>query len=73
MTDTLIKQERQLKILDRCDRCGAQAFVLIKMVSGELMFCGHHYGQHQKSLDKMAFEIIDERGSINSKSESSPQ
>jgi hypothetical protein len=43
------------------------------MVAGQLMFCGHHYNKHQKSLDKMAFEIVDERGSINSKSESSPQ
>jgi len=73
MTDTLIKDEKKLKILDRCDRCNAQAFVLVKMVAGELMFCGHHYAKHQTTLDKMAFEIIDERGSINAKSESSPQ
>ena len=73
MTDTLIKDEKKLKISDRCDRCNAQAFVLVKMVAGELMFCGHHYTKHQTTLDKMAFEIIDERGSINAKSESSPQ
>jgi hypothetical protein len=73
MVETLAEKSKQLKISDRCDRCGAQAFVLVKMVAGQLMFCGHHYNKHQKSLDKMAFEIVDERGSINSKSESSPQ
>lgn len=70
MTDTLEKT-KQLLISDRCDRCGSQAFVLVKMVAGELYFCGHHYQQHQKSLDTAAFEIIDERWAINAKSESS--
>jgi hypothetical protein len=70
MTDTLEKN-RQLLIADRCDRCGSQAFVLVKMVAGELYFCGHHYQKHQKTLDKAAFEIVDERWAINDKSESS--
>jgi len=73
MTNTLVETEKKLKISDRCDRCNAQAFVLVKMVAGELMFCGHHYTKYQTTLDKMAFEIVDERGSINAKSESSPQ
>lgn len=70
MTEVLEKK-RQLLVSDRCDRCGSQAFVLVKMVSGELFFCGHHYSKHQKSLDNLAFEIIDERWAINSRSESS--
>ena len=49
------------------------AFVLVKMVAGELYFCGHHYSKHQKALDSMSFEIIDERWAINDKSESSVQ
>jgi len=36
-------KERQLQIADRCDRCAAQAFVLVKGVTGELYFCGHHF------------------------------
>jgi hypothetical protein len=70
MTEVLDKK-RQLILADRCDRCGAQAFVLVKMVAGELYFCGHHYDKHQKSLNKMSFEIIDERWAINDKNESS--
>jgi hypothetical protein len=70
MTEVLDKK-RQLVLADRCDRCGSQAFVLVKMVAGELYFCGHHYSQHEKALGKMSFEIIDERWAINDKSESS--
>lgn len=67
-------KEKQLKIADRCDSCGAQAFVLVKMLAGELMFCGHHYKKHQDKLDNQAYEIIDERDSINAKpSQSSPE
>jgi hypothetical protein len=73
MTNTLVENVKQLKISDRCDRCNAQAFVLVKMVAGELMFCGHHYAKYQTTLNKMAFEVIDERGSINEKNESSPK
>lgn len=70
MTEVLDKK-RQLVLADRCDRCGSQAFVLVKMVAGELYFCGHHYNKHEKALTKMSFEIIDERWAINDKSESS--
>lgn len=64
-------EERQLKIADRCDRCGAQAFVLVKGVSGELYFCGHHYAKNEEALSKFAYEIIDEREHINTVSASS--
>ena len=63
--------ERQLKVADRCDRCGAQAFVLVKGMSGELMFCGHHFTKFEDSLTQFAYEIVDEREHINGKSESS--
>ena len=72
MVDTKEEVERQLKIADRCDRCGSQAFVLVKGISGELMFCGHHYTKNQDALEKYAYEIIDERSYINTQSASSP-
>lgn len=64
MTETAVKQERQIKVSDRCDRCGAQAYVLVKLIAGELLFCGHHFNQHEKPLANVAFEIIDEREHI---------
>jgi ribosomal protein L37E len=56
-----------LKTVDRCDRCGAQAFVMIKGSTGDLLFCGHHYDKIMNNPDAytkmMAFmlEIVDER------------
>lgn len=70
MNDTMTK-EKVLKVSDRCDRCQAQAFVKVSGTSGELYFCGHHFRKHEEALTKYAYEIIDERDSINDKSESS--
>jgi hypothetical protein len=60
-------EERQLKVADRCDQCGAQAFVLVKLITGELVFCGHHYNKHKEKLNNQAYEIVDERYVINAK------
>ena len=64
-------EQRQLKIADRCDQCGAQAFVLVKGVTGELYFCGHDYAKNEKALESFAYEVIDERNYINERSSSS--
>lgn len=69
--ETAEVKEKVLKTVDRCDSCGAQAFVLVKGVSGELMFCGHHFNKNEAGLIKFAYEIIDERDSINKTSASS--
>ena len=43
-----------------CDQCGtAQAMYLIKLVDGELFFCGHHYNKNKEALDKVSFEMIE--------------
>jgi hypothetical protein len=42
-----------------CDQCGsAQAMYLVKLIEGELAFCGHHYNKNKEALDKKAYEII---------------
>lgn len=52
---------------DRCDSCGAQAYIQVTGVTGDLMFCGHHYNSIMDSAsgyDKMmnfAYNIVDER------------
>jgi hypothetical protein len=46
---------------DRCDGCGAQAYVRVRLVTGgELLFCGHHWGRHGDALRPQATEVIDE-------------
>lgn len=61
MIEEAVKNERRLKVEDRCDRCGAQAFVIVSGVNGELYFCGHHFAQHEEALSSYAYEIVDER------------
>jgi hypothetical protein len=53
---------------DRCDAgCGAQAYVKVTGVSGQLLFCSHHYNKimdNPKGYEKMmafAYEVTDER------------
>jgi hypothetical protein len=56
-----------LTALDRCDSCGAQAYVQVTGVTGDLFFCGHHYEKivnNAVGYDKMmkfAFKVVDER------------
>jgi hypothetical protein len=64
-------KEQILNIIDRCDRCQSQAFVLVKGINGQLLFCGHHFTKHEESLYNWAYDIIDEREFINPKSQSS--
>lgn len=64
-------QKKSLTALDRCDSCGAQAYVLVRGVSGELMFCSHHYNKiisnakGKAALDSFAFETLDERDKLS--------
>ena len=52
--------ERPLTTADRCDACGAQAFVGVVLASGELLFCGHHARAHRPALERQALFIQDE-------------
>ena len=47
--------------VDRCDRCGAQAYVRVLLASRlELLFCAHHGREHAAALARVAAEIHDE-------------
>lgn len=67
------EKEKVLTKSDRCDapKCPAQAFVLVKFLTGELTFCGHHFAKFEAALIKDSYDIVDERDKINEKSESS--
>jgi hypothetical protein len=46
---------------DRCDRCGARAYVRVLLPSRlELLFCAHHNRQYASALTRIAVEIRDE-------------
>lgn len=39
-----------LTALDRCDRCGAQAYVRTEHHGLELLWCAHHWREHGNRL-----------------------
>ncbi|GAA1233952.1 MULTISPECIES: hypothetical protein [Janibacter] len=44
-----------LTAADRCDRCGAQAYVRARLhAGGELFFCAHHGREHLPKLRDLA-------------------
>jgi hypothetical protein len=50
---------------DRCDRCGAQAYVRVHLTSGgELLFCAHHGREHGDKIKAIAINVHDETGKL---------
>jgi hypothetical protein len=46
---------------DRCDRCGAQAYLRVEInTGGELLFCAHHAREHGEKLREVAATVHDE-------------
>lgn len=66
MTITVLERS-QLTHADRCDRCGAQAFIRAVFTTGELTFCGHHGRELRTRLEQTAVLVEDATDLINSK------
>ncbi|WP_375485966.1 hypothetical protein [uncultured Jatrophihabitans sp.] len=50
-----------LTATDRCDRCGAQAYIRATMASGfDLLLCAHHFHENESRLRELATDIQDE-------------
>ena len=63
MTPTI--DARQLTAADRCDRCGAQAYIRTILDSGfELLFCNHHWHDNEARLRELNVAIQDESGRL---------
>ena len=73
LTDKLFNKEEEtikewtLGLNDRCDSCNAEALVRVNGLTGDLLFCGHHYNKIMSTPDgykkMMSFMIslVDER------------
>jgi len=57
--------DRALTALDRCDSCGAQAYVRVVLGGSELLFCAHHARKHEAKLRPMAEVWHDESHRLN--------
>ena len=64
MTQRLLAPS-DLTAVDRCDRCGAQAFYRAVLVSGELLFCAHHGREYGDKLAVAAVRIDDRSGDLD--------
>ena len=49
-----------LSVADRCDVCGAQAYVRASLPTGSLIFCGHHANAHRPALVAAGAALHDE-------------
>lgn len=67
---TITINRTPLTVSDRCDRCGAQAFVRVYLDSDStLQFCAHHFREHETKLRAIAIEIQDESDAISNKND----
>jgi len=62
-----------LSAADRCDRCGAQAYLKVELQSGgELLFCAHHAREHGDKLREVAAQVVDETDRLHHTAASGP-
>lgn len=70
ITEEEVVKEWILKASDRCDSCAAEALVKVTGLSGDLMFCGHHYNkimdnpEGYKKMMSFALTVVDERDKL---------
>lgn len=63
---TLTPTAEPLTAIDRCDGCGAQAYVRVTMPTGsELLFCAHHGREYAPKLRALDAVILDESGRLD--------
>ena len=70
IAEDVVQKEWILKATDRCDSCAAEALVQVTGISGDLLFCGHHYNkvmnttEGYKKMMAFALTILDERDKL---------
>lgn len=56
--------EYRLTTMDRCDSCGAQAYIAAVVNESELLFCAHHGRKYEEKLRAVATSWHDETGRL---------
>lgn len=59
----------ELKATDRCDRCGAQAFVVTKHSGTFLLWCAHHF--HENEAELTGYVVLDSRNNLHKETSTS--
>ena len=75
MIDEVLETKQwTLSPVDRCDSCSSEALVKVTGISGDLMFCGHHYNkimdnpEGYKKMMSFAITVLDEREKLEKNS-----
>ena len=70
---TAVAPSSALTAADRCDRCGAQAYLRVELrTGGELLFCAHHAREHGDKLKEIAVTLVDETDKLGATPRSAP-
>lgn len=72
LTDKVVQVEqieRELLVADRCDRCGAQAFMqfIYEPKGYDLLFCAHHGRKFTPLVDLSKWVVLDSSHRLNEK------
>ena len=71
---TAVAPTAALTAEDRCDRCGAQAYLRVELASGgELLFCAHHAREHGDKLKQVAVVVHDETHKLSNTPATAPE
>jgi hypothetical protein len=72
--NTAVAPSSPLTAADRCDRCGAQAYLRVELQSGgELLFCAHHAREHGDKLKEIAVAVVDETDKLHGTRAATPE
>ena len=55
-----LKETSRLVAADRCDVCGAQAYIRVGLESGDLLFCAHHGNENKPKLEAVTISWHDQ-------------
>lgn len=69
MVNTILEQppvslEKELTTHDRCDRCGAQAYMQAIKGNQDILFCAHHGRAHTDRLVLDGWTVLDSSGKL---------
>lgn len=55
----------KLVATDRCDVCGAQAYIRVELEIGELLFCAHHGNANKEKLQPISINWHDQSSELS--------
>ncbi len=60
-----LKETSRLVAADRCDVCGAQAYIRVELEAGDLLFCAHHGNENKSKLEPITISWHDQSDELS--------